>query len=153
MTINSKRRRQYQEIALRRIHQVRRDVTINEFRSIYEEEGFWPEEDPRHAQIEVRNKELRQLARNVPIIDDQGQVRELVNIKRGKRADDGRQQVFIFLDQTDKPDLQWLIGYHVRRSRQAGDQVERYLGEYQRRFGKQASNKLRQKLLWPEPPG
>lgn len=60
---------------------IRGEVAIDEMRELYEREGFWTAEELVRADREWKNSDLRRRARK-PIRDEQGNVRELVNIKR-----------------------------------------------------------------------
>lgn len=132
----------FQEIARANI---RGEIDIDEMRALYESQGFWTAEEEARAAREWKNSELRRLARQ-PIIDDDGNRQELVNIKRDGAGPDKRQQVFMWLAETTRGDLEWLIEDRVGKRNYFDSEATRYLKEYAGRFGRKASKAFQRRL-------
>jgi len=148
MTDRERQEAHFCEIALEHIQG--RDITIDEMLELYESQGFFSEDEERELLLDAKKEKLRRLARK-PFRSEDGEVHLIVNVVRGERAPDGRQQVFEFLHDAPKEDLEWLARYHIKRVRQASSKVELVIAEYARRFGKEAARQLRLDLDWPAP--
>jgi hypothetical protein len=150
MTERERKEALFHEIAMEHIHGVRPDITIEEMLELYDSLGFWSEEEERGFVVAQKKDQLRRYARK-PFRTEDGELHLIVNIVRGPKAPEGRQQVFAFLSDTTMEDLEWLVEYHIRRAHQASDKVEFIITEYRRRYGKKATRQLRLNLNWPEP--
>lgn len=130
---------------------IRGEIDIDEMRELYEREGFWTAEEAAKADREWKNSDLRRRARQ-PIYDDDGSRRELVNVKRARAASVEKQQFFMWLDETTKEDLEWLIEDRIDKRNYFDSEAARLLSVYSGRFGKRASKVFQKRLNLKEHP-
>jgi hypothetical protein len=133
----------YRDIAL--THLRGREVTIDEMREIYEAEGFWTEDELAEADREWKNAQLRRYARQ-RFFDEDGNPRELVNIKREKARTSEKQQFFVFIDECTKHDLEWVIEDRVCKRQYFSSEIDRFLDIYEQRFGGKARAVFQRRL-------
>ena len=122
----------YQEIAMSRLRG--RPFTIDEMREIFEEENFWTEDELADATREFKNKELRSRARK-KFIDEDGILREQVNIKREESGPSEKQHFFVWTDECEKEDLEWVIVDRMNKRQFFHSEIKRFLDVYEERFG------------------
>lgn len=151
MKATKTKRQQFSEIALSKLKG--RKVTIDEMRSIYEEAGFFADDEIDAAARAYKNKQLRRLAR-LPLLDEwgdpltssDGSTLEIVNIPRAGAGSDERQNAFMFIQDTTQEDLEFLIKGHARSVVSHREEMDRLIGIYANRYGRQAARLLQKRL-------
>jgi hypothetical protein len=122
-----------------------RTATIGELRAVMIEHGLWDEAKKETLLIQAMNAQVRREARK-RIKDRDGVRREVFNVIRDAEEGVEKQQFFVFDNDIEREDLEYVIRDRARKHKFYGREYGRLLTFYESKFGKKARTRFERQL-------